>query len=241
MRKFHGEISFEELIDKIKIINNKIKIIFILENNNLEKMLINKNIKNIFYNNQINFNEFILKLKNINFSEEELLKREIKKLNKIILEKNNELNKYKNGLIKSDLLPSENIKLKNKIFNKNKLLIISQIGVENLKIIKDNLKNNLNDNYKIEYSNNLNKIKYYKKIIFILNSNLEEIKILKNKINLVQEKYSLENKKIKILFINDKIDIYLLKIIFKNFTVLGVINKKNFLINKKIINKIERK
>ena len=62
--KLLGEISIEKLIQKIKLINNKIKIIFILENKNeeLEKILINENIKNIFYNDEINFENFINKI-----------------------------------------------------------------------------------------------------------------------------------------------------------------------------------
>ena len=46
--KIIGEISFDKLIENIKLINEKIKIIFILETENdyLEKILIKNNIKN---------------------------------------------------------------------------------------------------------------------------------------------------------------------------------------------------
>ena len=59
--KTHGEIKFEKLIEKIRRINENIKIIFILEkeNNNLEKILIKNNILDIYYNNKINLNELI--------------------------------------------------------------------------------------------------------------------------------------------------------------------------------------
>ena len=54
--KIIGEIKIEKLIEKIKIINEKIKIIFILEKENiyLEKILIKNNILDIYYNNKIN-------------------------------------------------------------------------------------------------------------------------------------------------------------------------------------------
>lgn len=115
--KILGSIEFEELINKIKIINNEIKFIFILENKNekLENILLNNNIKNIFYNNEINFNEFILKIKNINFSEKDILKKENEKFKKIIFEKNEEINKYKKN---------ENNLIKN---NKEKILIITNL------------------------------------------------------------------------------------------------------------------
>ena len=70
-----GEISINNLIKKIKNINNKINFIFILENKNekLEKILFEENIKNIFYNKEININNFILKIKSIKINNEEQL------------------------------------------------------------------------------------------------------------------------------------------------------------------------
>ena len=54
--KIPGEIQLENLIEKIKFANEKIKIIFILEKENkeLEKILIKNNIIDIYYNNKIN-------------------------------------------------------------------------------------------------------------------------------------------------------------------------------------------
>ena len=84
--KIPGEIKLEKIIEKIKIINEKIKIIFILEKENieLEKILIKNNIKDIYYNNKINLSELIkiINKKEINMEEE------IIKLRKIIEEKN---------------------------------------------------------------------------------------------------------------------------------------------------------
>ena len=125
--KIPGNIEFEELINKIKIINNEIKFIFILENKNkkLENILLNNNIKNIFYNNEINFNEFILKIKNINFSEKYILEKENEILKKTIFEKNEEINNYK--------------KIKNNKNKKEKLLIITNLKFNEFKKIKNKL------------------------------------------------------------------------------------------------------
>ena len=86
------------------------------------------------------------------------------------------------------------------------------------------------------------KIKYYN-LVFLINSNLEEIKKLNKIINLIKIKYFIKNNKINILFIDNKnsIDLKILKNIFKENKVIGKINFNNKeLINKKIINKMER-
>ena len=85
------------------------------------------------------------------------------------------------------------------------------------------------------------KIKYYN-LVFLINSNLEEIKKLNKIINLIIIKYFIKNNKINILFINNKnsIDLKILKNIFKKNEVIGKINFNNKeLINKKIINKMK--
>lgn len=89
--KILGEIDLEKLIEKIKIINNKIRIIFILEkeNSELEKILIKNKILDIYYNNKINLKDLI---KIINKKEIDM-EEEIIKLKKIIEEKNNSKNK----------------------------------------------------------------------------------------------------------------------------------------------------
>ena len=85
------------------------------------------------------------------------------------------------------------------------------------------------------------KIKYYN-LVFLINSNLEEIKKLNRIINLIKIKYFIKNNKINILFIDNKnsIDLKILKNIFKENKVIGKINFNNKeLINKKIINKMK--
>lgn len=132
--KIPGEINLLNLIKKIQLINRKIKIIIILENENIkkEKELNKLDIYDIYYNNKINLNELIkiINKKEIN------MKQEIEELKKIIAEK-------------------ENIEKNNKIKNKNKDKI-------NIKIIKNNLIErykikNYNTKIKRNYKNN-NKI-----------------------------------------------------------------------------------
>ena len=106
-----GEINFEYLIKKINLINEKIKIIFILEkeNNYLENILIKNNIKDIYYNDEINLFELI---KIINKNEINM-EEEIIKLKNIIKENNINYNKLKNNYLKNN-------KINNTINNKEK-------------------------------------------------------------------------------------------------------------------------
>jgi len=106
-----GPYDIKELINKIKLINNKIEIILILEKKNekLEKFLLEKNIHNYFYNNQLSVNDF----NNLNFIFENI-NNNIEDLKKYILK-----NKYIN---------------KNKIINKNnKKYILSFFGKDSMK------------------------------------------------------------------------------------------------------------
>ena len=108
-----GEIKIENLIEKIKLINEKIKIIYILEKENkkLEKILIKNNIIDIYYNYQINLEELI---KIIN-KKERNMEEEIIKLKKIIESKNREeekkqkehLQKFKKKKTKSAKIESK--------------------------------------------------------------------------------------------------------------------------------------
>ena len=110
-----GEINFEYLIKKINLINEKIKIIFILEkeNNYLENILIKNNIKDIYYNDEINLFELI---KIINKNEINM-EEEIIKLKKIIKENNINYNKLKNNYLKNN-----KNKINNRINNNQKNL-----------------------------------------------------------------------------------------------------------------------
>lgn len=138
----------------------------------------------------------------------------------------------------------QNSNIKNKEFNDfNKILFVTEIDKEIFKLIKKELKKKVNKNNRIEYIN-LNylnkKIKYYN-LIFLVNTNLEEIKKLNKIINFIKIKYFIKKEKINILFIdNNSIDLEILKTIFKKYNVLGKIrfnNKEIF--NKKIIKKMK--
>jgi len=230
-----GEISLNDLIKKIKNINSKINFIFILENKNeeLEKLLFNENIKNIFYNNEININKFILKIKNIKFNNEEKLIEEINKLEKIINDKNNEILNYKNNL--NNLEKNKKLKIivfykndKNKI--KNKLFLYYDINIYYYIFIKMNNKNNYKKNMlknaeKIIIILELNNFEEIKRINSLINNLILNDLINKNKINILINKY---NKKL----INYK----LIKNIFLNYNILGKINLNKINIFQKIKN-----
>lgn len=119
--KILGEIKLECLIERIKRINEKVKIIFILEKQNadLEKVLIRNNIIDIYYNNKINLKELIkiINKKEINIEEE------IIKLKKIIEEKNiNNKNEKTNKRKTKNLMKEVIEKLKSKIENKIEII-----------------------------------------------------------------------------------------------------------------------
>ena len=161
-----GEINFEYLIKKINLINEKIKIIFILEkeNNYLENILIKNNIKDIYYNdeinlfelikiinkNEINMEEEIIKLKNIikenninyNKLKNNYLKNNKNKINNRI---NNKEKNIKNNYKKNNMKNTKKFKLNKNILKKNKI-----IKKENKKIIKNKLKKTIifSGNYK---------------------------------------------------------------------------------------------
>lgn len=128
-----GEITIKELINKINLINSKIKIIVILEktNDNLEKYLYSKGIFKVIYDNQIEIKDLI-KIINNNDETSEDLKEEIKNLKNIILE-NQKKSKRKN-------------ELKNKIIN----IYLKKIKFKKKECIsKNTLKNSENKNAKI--------------------------------------------------------------------------------------------
>ena len=192
-----GEIKFEKLIKNIKLINENIKIIFILEveNNDLEKILKENNIKEIYYNNKINLFELIkiINKKEINMEEE------IIKLKKIIKENKINYNKLENN----DLIENQ---LNSRKKNINEL--------KNNKIKKDQSKiskiitftgNNRSGKTSLIFiiSQYLSKQKY--KVLIVDMDFNKENKILKNikvnkKIYLNKNKYRrLKNKKVSII------------------------------------------
>lgn len=141
-----GNIGFKDLINEIKIINNNIEIIAILENKNneLKDFLKQKNINSIFYNNEITIDELINVIEEKDKNKKEMeINKEIKLLKEIILENNKKIeeNKKEKKINKIlNVLKEEKIKiiknsrinnikkLKNKI-NKTQNKIISVVGI----------------------------------------------------------------------------------------------------------------
>ena len=121
-----GNIGFKDLINKIKIINNNIEIIAILENKNneLKYFLKQKNINSIFYNNEITIDELINVIEEKDKNKKEMeINKEIKLLKEIILENNKKIEQNK----------------KEKKINK----ILSILKEEKIKIIKNSKINNI--------------------------------------------------------------------------------------------------
>ena len=121
-----GNIGFKDLINKIKIINNNIEIIAILENKNneLKDFLKQKNINSIFYNNEITIDELINVIEENDKNKKEMeINKEIKLLKEIILENNKKIEQNK----------------KEKKINK----ILSILKEEKIKIIKNSKINNI--------------------------------------------------------------------------------------------------
>ena len=121
-----GNIGFKDLINKIKIINNNIEIIAILENKNneLKDFLKQKNINSIFYNNEITIDELINVIEEKDKNKKEMeINKEIKLLKEIILENNKKIEENK----------------KEKKINK----ILNVLKEEKIKIIKNSRINNI--------------------------------------------------------------------------------------------------
>ncbi len=254
--KIPGEIKLEKLIEKIKLMNEKIKIIFILEkeNNDLAKILIKNNITDIYYNNKINLNELIkiINKKEINMEEE------IIKLKKIIKEKNiNDNNirnnnskktkitnnmstkiitfsgNYKSGKSTLSLIISQYLSEKNNII----LLIDGDLEKQDLSIILKKV--NKGNHKKSKKTDKKLKNDYFNKIN-INKKNKKNYKKIKNKTNhynkkLINLKNTIYYYKIKNIFnlSTDKLN--------KNlyfFNGLNYLLKNKKINNKKILKKI---
>ena len=144
--KLPGEINLINLLKKIKLINEKIKIILILENENTEKeekiKKINNNIE-IFFNNKINIEKLINLIKEKNLNKEKELEEEIKKLKEIIKNNNLEINnkkQEKNKKINWKDMVTDNV---NSIKNKVKKFQIEEIKNKNNILHKNIIYNNL--------------------------------------------------------------------------------------------------
>lgn len=244
-----GTIENKKLLELIKNKNEKIKIIYILEKENIikEKELKELNINSIYYNNKITIEEIINRISENEINKEEEMKKEIEKLKKII-EKNNKINKKKIIKIISEKINNKFKKReKNKIKNnKNK----NNKKSKNKKIIKIiGSPKTGKTTFAIILSEKLRKKN--KKILLIdLDKNKKSLtkKILKK--NKIIKKYEdktgkikyikklNKQKKIKRKIYNKKIKIKRkeLKKINDNIFILNVKNKKT----KNIINDIEK-
>ena len=241
--KIPGEMKLEEMIEKIKKINQKIKIIFILErqDSELEEILIKNKITDIYYNNKINLKELIkiINKKEINMEEE------IIKLKKIIEENNN---LEKNKVLKNE----KKDKRKNFIspyFNKIKNNIKKRKSIQKS---KENNSNNMSTkivtfsgNYKSGKSTLALIISHYlsreNNKILLIDGDMEkqDLSLLLRKNKKEGKKNFTRNNKYKIKKFNRK---EMKKISFnKNTTKINkkLINKKNTAKNYKIKNVIQ--
>ena len=244
-QKIPGEINDEILIKKIKEINKKIKIIYILEkqNKNLEFELRKNNINYIYYkdeitiikiikiinklNNNLNSNLKIneksfekSKIKNsIRKNKEKNKKIYIKKyIKKIIYIKNKILKNIKNNYFKNKKIKNQ---LKKNILLKNKNKIITFSGLDNIE--------------KINYIINLTTIIKNKKILIVdfdmKNQNIFSkfnLKKYSNKINnLIKNNSKKELEKI-INKSKDFINYFLIKINNNNNLISGLNLLSNF-------------
>lgn len=241
--KLSGEINIIELIKKIKIINEKINLFFILENKNeeKEKILKRENIKNVFFEDEININLIIEKIEKIKLNDNEKLIEEINYLKNIINKKNEELIKYQKNIINKK--------------NEKKLIII--IGLEDAgkTTILNNLKNIIGNKNEYEFKeidlkNYLEILKIKNeiyRIIFVIERRIEKIKINKKIINKLILENKINSEKINIIFnkinnysVNKKIS----KNIYKKIKIIANIKLNNYpdyLINKKNNYKVENK
>ncbi|MCL2860435.1 MAG: ParA family protein [Oscillospiraceae bacterium] len=134
-----GENKIEELILKIKEINNNMEIIIILEkeNNLLEKFLKNNGINNIFYNNELSIEIFEKEIKNIN--NKNIIN--VEEIKKVLFNNNSNKKAFINKIngesfidkkIKDKIKDISKIKL-NKLKNNKKNILISINGANNFK------------------------------------------------------------------------------------------------------------
>ena len=133
-----GEINLFELIKKINLLNEKIKIILFIENNNpeIDKLLSDKKIYKILYNNAIEIKDLINIIKDSEIINNEELKEEINKLKSIILE-NRKKNKFSHK-IKSffkDNIVNKILKNKKNIINSKSNKKDKDKNIKNKKVI----------------------------------------------------------------------------------------------------------
>ena len=249
--KIPGEISIEDLIKKIKLIDKKIKIIIFLEKENKEKKIKLKNleINNIYLINKINKKIFINILNNN--SNKKILKNNQNKIKRIYYKNNNCFTKLNNKNKKENLKKIYIKKHIKKIKNIYVKIIKKYLSTKNKFDKKDEITKYKITKYKNKHKNkykniNVNKNKLigifgeknsgkttiiYLIIIFLLEKNNKILLInLNNKNN-----YSKLNNK----NINKKNNYKIIKNNYKkikNTKIKNIKNIKNF----KIINLIEK-
>lgn len=166
-----GELSIQDLIDKIKQIKNEIKIIIILERENkqLENYLLAKGNVHIFYNNEIKIKEIVELINDMNKSEE--LELEIKKLKEIIMNKkeNNDLiNKQEINIKENSFYPNNEIK-NNEIYQDKNYYISNEKNkfkeIENEIVITEDEKREIEEEIEKEYKQNTIKNKILNNIV----------------------------------------------------------------------------
>ena len=220
-----GEYKIENLIEKIKEKNNKIKIIVILENKKeeIENILYLKGVKKIYYNNQVEIEEIISFIKNDDIEENEKIKFELENLKKILIKNNISLEqenkndnllkleneKNKNEKLEREKLENEKInKEKNKIkLNKeNDKKIISVVGTGGVgkSIITLNLANILKEKNKKILILDFDILNNSLHTILGVNNYPQKIKNKLQKNDLIQNKISVKDLIIKI---NKKVDL----------------------------------
>ena len=211
-----GENKIENLIEKIKEKNNKIKIIVILENKKeeIENILYLKGVKKIYYNNQVEIEEIISFIKNENKEENEEIKFEIENLKKMLLKNNIYLTNEneKNDLLKIKKEKEENEKNKSKIKliknnEKQKMKkIISVVGTGGVgkSIITLNLSNILKEKTKKILILDFDILNNSLHTILGVNHYPQKIKNKLQKNDLIQNKINVKDLIIKI---NKKVDL----------------------------------
>ena len=240
-QKIPGEINDEILIKKIKEINKKIKIIYILEkqNKNLEFELRKNNINYIYYKDEITIIKIIKIINKLNNNlkinkksfEKSKIKNSIRKnkeknkkiyikkyIKKIIYIKNKILKNIKNNYFKNKKIKNQ---LKKNVLIKNKNKIITFSGLDNIE--------------KINYIINLTTIIKNKKILIVdfdmKNQNIFSkfnLKKYSNKINnLIKNNSKKELEKI-INKSKDFINYFLIKINNNNNLISGLNLLSNF-------------
>ncbi len=250
----------EKKLDKnntnIKIKNNKEKNIF-----NKNKIIsiagaggVGKSIFTAILANQLknNFNKIlIIDLDILNNSIKTIFRKKDNKIkNNLNYEKNNIENLIINLKNNIDLLSLNNILLNYEKFNKNNFeKIINKLKIKYDLILVDT-------SSECFFENNKFILEKSKKIIFLIEGNIVQIKKSQTLLNMYIDKWKIDKNKIKIIINKnnkESIELEILKNIFREFKIIGKLNldeiyiylinnffKYNFLVQKKIKKEYEK-